>query len=731
MIINQIIPSNWNYNLIDQRFDIFKLTCCGSFNQNILDIQDDKVRFVSTVYLTGWTAFCMTDKNTVSEVEIKNAILKHFSNLQPNMLKVEKIPLLLYSRLGEQRILEMFDNKKQALLQLLINSTLNNPVFKEDAYNNITGRCYYYNKLWNDSPDEHIELVDFTMDNRMALYPTLVTFIKEKPQKPSYRLVYDTSRNVIRKAAKDDDESMVYYRKGIDGTHASRPAVGTTLNEWEKSRLACLAKFYTAIKEELAEYVSLTFAQRKTENLAVKSLDIGDDAIADIHRANGINVIDHIAFSKKEKKGTTDYDRKRVKKICECQQKVMDAIRKYCEENGIKFSVSDIRDTFRSNLCIVRDKDFYTRKPEMDDMHLVDENCVCQHVTVPFHNNGFDEMISVLLKELVIKSDLMEKKIRLTDWRNFGFETDMNFYIIRYSRNPDGTAPAQIAGMTIKTDGAFSTRQLLIKDTKNFDSNAFSFDDLQIINCFRSENRKEQYFDRWIEMALWQDDIFDAYIIKRTNLRALSDIEEMKRCFDDEKTNAVYQAEVILDIIKDFQYCGHEKHEEVCENICEFLKDKTTITKQELLPLLRPSKKEGQKIVTIDTVVKEAISERTNTILQVRRTNENERNLGIDAYRHIHLWLDEEYKGTKWCFLSYNYTVGMVDKPNQSIANSPVVRQIYRKDKYTPEREFIDKIISMLQVGFVNFKKYTVLPFPAKYLREMMNYQTFMKTTES
>ena len=57
MIINQIIPSNWNYNLIDQRFDIFKLTCCGSFNQNILDIQDDKVRFVSTVYLTGWTAF--------------------------------------------------------------------------------------------------------------------------------------------------------------------------------------------------------------------------------------------------------------------------------------------------------------------------------------------------------------------------------------------------------------------------------------------------------------------------------------------------------------------------------------------------------------------------------------------------------------------------------------------------------------------------------------------------
>ena len=738
MITNQIITSNWNYPLIDERFDIFrlsynfKLSNDDTFNKNILDIQDDKVKFVSTVYLSGITAYCMTKKKTVTEMDIRNTILNNFSSLESNLLHVERIPLLMLSGWGEERILKAFDYKKQALLQLLINSTLNNPVFEEDAYNNITGRCYFYNRLWNDNPDEKIELVDFTMDSKMTLYPTVATFIKEKPLKPSYKLVYDTSRNVIRKATRDDDESVTYYRKGIDGTHATRHAVGTTLQDWETSRLACLANFYTAIKEELAEYVSLAFDQFDTENLTVKSLDIGDDAIADIHRANGINVIDHISFSKKEKEKATALDRKRVLWIDECKGKVEDAIRQYCKANDISFRLSADRDIYRSNLCLVRDKDFYKINKELDDRHVVDENCICQHVTVPFTNRGFQEMISVLLKELVIKSDLMEKRIRLTDWGKFGFETDMNFFIANFSRNENNVTSVQIAGMTIRPDGSFTTRLFHVPDADNYDSNIYSLEEHQVIDCFRSTGSDGPYFDRMIEMALWPgDDIFDAYIIKRTKVRALSDIEEMKRSFDKEKDDTVYDADIILEAIKEFQCCGNPRHEEVYENINEYLMDKGTVSKRELLPLLTPSKKEDKKTTKIDSIVKEAISEATQTILRVSRTAESEKNMGIDAYKHIHLWLHEEDKGNYWSKMTYNYTVGMVDKPKQRIANSPIVRQIYCKEGDDPDRAFVDKILSLLQVGFVKFKNYTVLPFPAKYLREMLNYQTSKKTTGS
>ena len=732
MITNQIITTNWNYPLIDERFDIFRLSYDDTFNQNILDIQDVRVIFISTFYLSGRTAFCMTRKNTVTDIDIKNAIMKNFKSLESNMLHVERIDLLMLSSFEEKRILKAFDYKNSALLQLLINSTLNNPVFEEDTYNNITGRCYFYNRLWNDNPDEKIELVDFTMDNKMTLYPKVATFIKEKPLKPTYKIVYDTSRNVIRKAMQDDDESVTYYRKGIDGTHAVRHAVGTTLQDWETSRLACLANFYTAIKEELSEYVSLSFAQFDTENLTVKSLDIGDEAIADIHRSNGINVVDYVAYSKKEKEMATTRDRKRVLWIEECKQMVIDAIKQYCQEKGIYFSTSVSCDTFRSNLCIVRDKDFYIINKELDDMHHVDENCVCQHVTVPFTTRGFQEMTSVLLKELVIKSDLMKKRIRLTDWRKFGFKTDMNFFIINYSRNDDYTSSAQIVGMTIRPDGSFMTRKFLIPDHKNFDSTHYSLVEQQIIDCFRSEANNKKFFDRSIEMALWsEEDVFDAYIIKRTTIRALSDIEEMKRCFDEEKNDTVYDSDRILDAINDFQYCGNQRHEEVYDRICEYLIDKPTVSKSELLPLLKPSIKEDKKTTKIDSTIKEAISEATHTILRVSRTAESEKNLGIDVYKHIHLWTYEEDKGTSWSKMTYNYTVGMVDKPKQTIANSPVVRQIYRKDMDEPNRELVDKIISLLQVGFVKFKNYTVLPFPAKYLREMMSYQTSRKMSES
>ena len=730
MITNQITATNWNYPLIDGRFNIFRLSYDDTFNQNILDIQDDKVIFISTVYLSGRTAYCMTMKDAVNEMDIRNAIMRNFSSLEPNMLHVERIPLLMLSRLGKKNILQAFGYKRQVLLQLLINSTLNNPVFKEDAYNNITGRCYFYNRLWNDSPEEKIELVDFTMDNKMTLYPTVATFIKDKPVKTTYKLVYDTSRNVIRKAMRDDDESVIYYRKGIDGTHATRHTVGIALQDWELSRLACLANFYTAIKEELAEYVSLSFEQFNTENLTVKSLDIGDDAIADIHRTYGINVIDHIAYSNKEKEKATARDRKRVQWIADSKQKVMDAIQQYCKKNAIKYSSSDIRNTFSSNLCLVRDKVFYDMNKDLDDMHIVDENCVCQHVTVPFRDIGFNEKVSVLLKELVIKSDLMEKRIRLTDWGKCGFETDMNFFIANYSRNDDDTSSAQIAGMTIRPDGSFITKQLLIPDIKNYDSLRYSLEEHQVIDCFRSNGSDGPYFDRSIEMALWpEDDILDAYIIKRTNIRALSNIEEMKRCFDKEKEDTVYDADTILDAIKPFQYCGNPRHEEVYDKICEYLTNKTTISKKELLPLLKPSPKEGKKTSKIDTTVSEAISEATHTILRVSRTAENEKNMGIDAYKHIHLWPHEEDKGTNWSKMTFNYTVGMVDKPKQRIANSPVVRQIYCKEGDNPNRAFVDKIISLLQVGFVKFKNYTVLPFPAKYLREMTNYQKSKKTS--
>ena len=70
----------------------------------------------------------------------------------------------------------------------------------------------------------------------------------------------------------------------------------------------------------------------------------------------------------------------------------------------------------------------------------------------------------------------------------------------------------------------------------------------------------------------------------------------------------------------------------------------------------------------------------------------------------------------------YCYVVGQYDTPNQSIPTSPVVRQILRADCAQPSEEVVMKLLEMMQVGFVRMKNYTVLPFPVKYLREILSY---------
>ena len=147
--------------------------------------------------------------------------------------------------------------------------------------------------------------------------------------------------------------------------------------------------------------------------------------------------------------------------------------------------------------------------------------------------------------------------------------------------------------------------------------------------------------------------------------------------------------------------------------------------KSELLPLLYPTKTEAKKRVTICTKAKEAIANATGVVLKVGRRAEDSERMGTDVYRHIHLWesieYDEEDDQEEKPAKVYCYVVGQYDTPNQSISTSPVMRQVLRADCAQPSEEVVMKLLEMMQVGFVRMKNYTVLPFPAKYLREILS----------
>ena len=145
VLLNQITVSQWNYEAIEKDFDIFQIVLDSPASRNILNTQDVKVRILSTVYYTGQQSFVLTRKGATDEMTLQFILNKSGEG----KCTVRRIPLKMLSR----RILELrklFGYRCRALLQLLINSTLNG-VFPEDEYQNITGRCYYYNRDWNDS----------------------------------------------------------------------------------------------------------------------------------------------------------------------------------------------------------------------------------------------------------------------------------------------------------------------------------------------------------------------------------------------------------------------------------------------------------------------------------------------------------------------------------------------------------------------------------------------------
>ena len=170
---------------------------------------------------------------------------------------------------------------------------------------------------------------------------------------------------------------------------------------------------------------------------------------------------------------------------------------------------------------------------------------------------------------------------------------------------------------------------------------------------------------------------------------------------------------------------GNCSHEEIYYKIIDGIRDKEQILKSELLPLLYPNKTEAKKRISICTKAKEAIANATGVVLKVGRRAADCTRLGTDVYRHIHLWesteYDEEDDQEKKPAKVYCYVVGQYDTPNQSISTSPVMRQILRADCAQPSEEVVSKLLEMMLVGFVKMKNYTVLPFPAKYLRELLN----------
>ncbi len=733
-MLNRIKVSKWDFDGIDKDFDIYQVVLDKHSNKNILDTSSD-IKVLSTVYYSGQQCFVMTHKGQTDEAALQYIYNKELKG--GKSCAVHQVRTKMLSKRPEA-FRRMFGYRGRALLQLLINSTLN-AVFPEDEYNNITGRCYYWNPLWNENPKSKIELIDLTIERDMVMYPTVCTFTKDKPQDGQFptRIVYDRLNNVIRKALSSDNKENIYYKQGIEGTHSTRPYDGTTIQYWERSRLSCLARFYRLTKKEIQQYVEFSFEFQDIEKIRPEEISANEDRVVSILKENSISIFDNVVFSDKESLLSQEQSNPLSLWIEDSRKAYKQEIKRFCQDNGIIVS-EDPQDLYALRLEIIREATFYEiNSKELKDVYSTSGNVVCQHLTVPVNYTdkkgevmkSFQSKMATIYKELAIKADIREQSIRVVDWTQYHTTQNYTFFISSVcsteKEKKQGIRAVRFTGMTIKHDGTFETENFKVGNIRS----PQIADERQraIMNLFFSSTSNTDYYDRNIELAIIQgNDLDRAYIIRRTNIRAMSNIEEMEKDFLSEKKDIELNCAIIADSITPLQFDSNSRNIEVYNNIMAAIRGRETILKSEILPLLTPPLKEGQKKPTISTKAKEMITNATGVIFKVSRRKSDEARLGTSAYKDISVWESPEYdkddsENRPEPPMVTNYTVGQYEGLNQSIATSPVVRQISCKNGSSCQKEKVNFILKLMQVGFVKSKNYTVLPFPAKYLREIQS----------
>lgn len=689
MLTNRI-KAKYNIEEIDKDFDIFEVSSDSErdIDKNILDINTDDKRYIarSVVYTWGKTCFMMFDKGYMTDVILRSI----FEESGADRYLVNKVNL--FDEIYCQR---MFFYNKRILLQLLLNS-LATSSDREVTYNNLTGKLYYFNPALNKRSKKSLILLEISLGNGMTLFPKAVTFRKMPiscRDRNNTPYIIDRNTSGLRKMLKSEQCKEAYFQKGFEGTHASVSYLGFYYQDFESSKAKAMYDLCVDIKEYLGKYVEIEFSDLETESPQVLSTTVLSDFCIDevVKRLvlKGIRIINY----------TGDYGKETLKQW-------QDA----CRSLGVPCRTVSKVDDNKYNIVIVRTPEYY-KENGLNDPHNQDYgSAIVQHVIT----DNFKEKIvkkegeieprcRVVLTELLIKEDVMQNRISLVNWQNYGFEEPITFV----TRTPCCSNEIKwnvFNVMTISPDGSF--RYYTINEDEMGVKAFATMTEAYITECFKNKNGKD---DSHVDMAIFGKEN-DPYLIKHSEERTIPDVEYIGRQMKETDPKRRIKTELVLQHLIAFeQECG-------CSDYCSFLK--------------KVLYNVGEYISKKDLHVKDYKSEKkrfydyfeskTGEIIRPKIKRKQEDPAQLDNLVGIKYFRTPCYSGG-YDPCSYSYAVGAKDYSSFkfSMPKAYLVRQIIRKNGTEPNKAFIEKLLNLMQVGFVKYNENTVLPFPNKYLNEI------------
>ena len=647
----------FNFQQIVKEYTIVKFSTSENFIKYgalILDKIELELNAKSIIFERGKSFYALFDKNYISNVD-----------LSKQLEKIEDGNKLSFKILNKTE-LELLET--HTLSQLLINS-IATPNHKRLTFNNLTGKLYLFNpnhlKISKSKDKEQIFKIvglEFYIAPNCCLQLNVKTFSsvllskqmdfskKKLKEYPKYTFVHSTNtlKRVLPSESIKGENLFILKQTSKKGSLEKNniPFFDfSNLNEFKNSKIGMLSDVFDSIKEKLSNYLSIDFKSAKTNNIIRHSNTFDYSKLNEsIFLIDGIkdeNSNEHLESIKGEIENHIPNSK----------------IELYKKENKTGYNVK-----------LIHNKSFY-QKYEQKDPYKPSNNI--QHITSEDFKLNSKASIKAIIKELVIKNDIRNKKISIIDWSKYNYK---NKWIFGIKSNID------FYFLTIEYNGVLSYEK--------FESDLFNqseYDEL----CSIYDN------DSNIEFIV-KDDIGNINIIKRTNNFTLPEFEKINDSLIKENSKISIKKDVALSVV-------NEVFE--TEKVKEFENKIKQIENWNKENLLNCFKNRNDKKIFVDKVKQE-----TGEVIKSYFRDKSRYEI-LDSQLDIHSFKENERN---------YYFVGIKGKGiQQSISRASVIREI---ETYGNSEYVFENLLPLMNVDFVKNGDLTVLPFPIKYLREWKKY---------
>lgn len=397
-ICNQL-KVGFQYTQIDIEFDFYLIITTEKyipFGAKCLDFEDGRIE--SLAFENGKSLYIMSRKNRFTKVDL-------FKKLDNEKLFIRQI-----SASGIPNYI---------LFRLFLYS-LNNFSSENLSFNNLTGKFYIYKPEWMKRNGSSFTAIGINSDSDMNILVEAATFAKYSLFKKNKKLTeypkyVFSNKNCSLKRVFDVSSDEVYIKKGIYNKKAEIPFFIMDKEGVKNSKVYYLYYTLDLLKRKFKGMMEFSFSAISV------SISIGVErdkrfmkyALQEIRNleVDFVNVAEGSEFEEEFKDLT-------------CK------IRESIGASNARISRSIEKD--KANILLIHNKEYYEQLEYPDPYKTFDRSIVVQCVTVEDSAEKIiddnDSIINTIIKEVVIKNDIVcKKRISLDNWSSYGFSCDWIF----------------------------------------------------------------------------------------------------------------------------------------------------------------------------------------------------------------------------------------------------------------------------------------------------------------